>query len=558
MTLSGIVVLLVGAIAVVRVVVHFWPRLFPRSTTSQILLALEANRTSRHSDVDLLAAYHRFRTADDADADALPDRTWQDLDLDEVFATLDYAESEPGRQYLNHLLRTPTHSRERLAKLERAVGRFAGDPEMANRARRALRRLSDRRAARLAHLLFGDLPERPRGWWLFPLLTATSLTCLALIPIWPRSLLVWLGVCVANVAVQVFYKHRVAEFVPAIHELPAFLGAADALGELRADELTEQTDRLRGSTQRFVVLRRSSLWLMFEPGQANAEIASFFEYVNMLFLFDVNAFVFALGTIRGSNAELRRMFEAIGYLDAALSIAKWRSTLPHWTRPDFTEPQKSLDAEDVVHPLLTAPVANTLCVAQSVLITGSNMSGKTTFVRTLGVNAVLAQSLHTVCARRWRAPLLRVRTSIGRADSIMEGKSYYLAEVEAVLDLIRAKETQVQHLFLLDEIFRGTNTTERVAAAYAVLAHLDRGDDIVIVATHDLEVLDLLDDSYAARHFREQIDRDALVFDYRIQDGRSSTRNAIALLTFMKYPDELVADALNHLDWMDRRALDMS
>jgi DNA mismatch repair ATPase MutS len=140
----------------------------------------------------------------------------------------------------------------------------------------------------------------------------------------------------------------------------------------------------------------------------------------------------------------------------------------------------------------------------------------------------------------------------------MEGKSYYLAEIEGVLALIRAKEDGAQHLFLLDEIFRGTNTTERVAAASAVLANLDRGQDIVVVATHDIEVLDLLNDAYAARHFREQIENDALTFDYRIQDGRSSTRNAIALLKFMRYPDDVVADALNALDWAERKALDMS
>ena len=557
MTLPVTLVALVAAIAAVRVALHLWPRFFPSSTTSHVLRALEADRTSRHADAELLAAYHRYR-ANGADPNVLPDRTWQDLDLDDVFASLDYAESEPGRQYLNYLLHTPTQSREHLAKLERVVGRFASDPATADRARNALRRLSDRRAAHLVHLLFGDVPARPRGWWLFPMLTATSLGCLALISVWPRSFLVWVGVCVANVAVQVFYKPRVKEFIPAIHELPAFLGVADALGALEATELAEETERLRGRPRRFAVLRRASMWLMFEPGQVNGEVASVFEYVNMLFLFDVNAFLFATETIRGSSAELRRMFEAIGYIDAALSIARWRESLTQWSRPEFVELGKSLAVEDVVHPLLDVPVANTLKVEQSVLITGSNMSGKTTFVRTLGVNAVLAQSLHTVCARSWVAPMLRVRTSIGRSDSIMEGKSYYLAEVESVLNLIRAKEAGAQHLFLLDEIFRGTNTTERVAAAYAVLAHLDRGNDIVVVATHDLEVLDLLNDSFAARHFREQIENDALTFDYRIQDGRSSTRNAIALLKFMKYPDELVATALDNLDWVERRVLDIS
>jgi hypothetical protein len=557
MTLSQVVLLLVGATVAVRLVLRVWPKLFPGSTTSHVLRALAADRTSRHADLDLLSAYFRYRSRD-SNPSALPDRTWQDLDLDDVFASLDYAESEPGRQYLYDLLRTPTRSREQLAALDRAATRFTDDAALAERVRGALRGLTDRRAGRLAHLFFDELPARPALWWIFPLLTATSLACLALIVVWPTSLLVWIGVCIANIAVQLVYKPRVKEFVPAIHELPAFIRAAESLGRVDAPELERQTRVLRSGVKRFASLRRASRWLMFEPEQTNAEVASLFEYVNMLFLFDVNAFVFATETLRASADELRAVFEAVGYIDAARSIAAWRATLPRWARPELTEARKSIAARGLVHPLVEDAVPNDLHADQSVLITGSNMSGKTTFVRALGVNAVLAQSLGTVRADEWTAPFLTVRTSIGRADSVLEGKSYYLAEVESILALIRAKESGEQHLFLLDEIFRGTNTTERVAAASAVLEHLDRGDDIVVVATHDVEVLDLLGDAYAARHFREQVERDALTFDYRIQDGRSSTRNAIALLAFMQYPDELVRRAHESLDWAGRRALDIS
>lgn len=203
---------------------------------------------------------------------------------------------------------------------------------------------------------------------------------------------------------------------------------------------------------------------------------------------------------------MRDMFEAIGYLDAVQSITAWRSTLPGWTTPEFTEARKALHVEALIHPLLTDPVPNSLNVEDaSVLITGSNMSGKTTFVRAMGVSAVLTQTLHTACAGVWRAPILRVRTSIGRADSIMDGKSYYLAEVESVRTL-------------------------------------------VLVATHDIEVLDLLGGSYGAHHFREEIADGAMTFDYRIRVGPSSTRNAIALLELMQYPAELVADALRAIN----------
>jgi hypothetical protein len=529
-------------------------RLLPGARIS-LALARERReeRRARVADMDLAAAYHT-QLPPESRADALDDRTWQDLDLDEVFCSVDFTRSEPGRQYLYHLLRTPTFSRDRLDLLERAVRRLDKDPTATDRIRSSLRRLDDPRAARLVHLILGELPTRPALWWIFPLLTFGALACLALIVLWPRALVIWIAISVVNVGVQLFYRPRVAHFVPALHEIPAFLRAATELGSAQVDELAPGSRILGDGARRLGSLRRATTWLMFEPGQANEFVATLYEYVNLLFLFDVNAFVFTTETLRSSRTELRSMFDAIGYIDAVQSVVAWRDGLPRWAVPEFAPPGKQLMVQALVHPLLTEPVPNSLAVEDaSVLITGSNMSGKTTFVRALGVNAVLAQTLNSTCADGWRAPMLRVRTSIGRSDSLIEGKSYYLAEVESVRALIDAKEDGEQHLFLLDEIFRGTNTVERVSAAAAVLAYLDRGPDLVVVATHDIELLDLLGDRYVAHHFREEIADGAVTFDYRIHDGPSSTRNAIALLEVTGYPAELVADARATLDWQHRR-----
>jgi DNA mismatch repair ATPase MutS len=149
--------------------------------------------------------------------------------------------------------------------------------------------------------------------------------------------------------------------------------------------------------------------------------------------------------------------------------------------------------------------------------------------------------------------MMRVSTSIGQSDNILQGKSYYMAEVETALEMARSKETGKQHLFLLDELFRGTNTTERVAAAYALLSYLNRGNDLVVVATHDIELLGLLGASFESYHFRETIAEGALTFDFRIRAGPSSTRNAIALLQVMQFPKDLVRDALSMTDWPGRK-----
>ncbi len=368
--------------------------------------------------------------------------------------------------------------------------------------------------------------------------------CLVLMIVWPQLLVVWISVCVANMVVQATYKSQIAQVLSAVHELPAFLRVAAELGAMTIPGCEHETRTLREGARSLAALRGATRWLMFEPGPANEIASAVYAYVNLLFLFDANAFVFATATLRRERALTRAMWQAIGAIDTAQSVATWRRTLPVWCVPDLSGAAKHLEVTDLTHPLIEHAVANSFALHnESALITGSNMSGKTTFARALGVNAVLGQTLATVCAESWRSPVLRVCTSIGRSDSVLEGKSYYMAEVESVLSLIAAQESGEAHLFLLDELYRGTNTVERVAAASAVLRRLDQADDLVVVTTHDLELIELLTGRYTVFNFREEVGDGGLVFDYRIRTGEGSTRNAIALLERIGYPAEVVGEA---------------
>jgi DNA mismatch repair ATPase MutS len=178
------------------------------------------------------------------------------------------------------------------------------------------------------------------------------------------------------------------------------------------------------------------------------------------------------------------------------------------------------------------------------------MSGKTTFLRTVGVTTVMAQTIATCLADGYAAPRFVVRSVIGRADDLLSGKSYYAMEVEAVLALVRAGRTGVPHLLLFDEMFRGTNAVERIAAGEAVLASLVAAPGtpprphVAIAATHDRELVDLLRARYAPCHFTDSVGPDGLVFDFKIHPGPATSRNAIALLRLAGAPDELVAQAL--------------
>jgi DNA mismatch repair ATPase MutS len=188
-----------------------------------------------------------------------------------------------------------------------------------------------------------------------------------------------------------------------------------------------------------------------------------------------------------------------------------------------------------------------LCDERSILITGSNMAGKTTFLRTVGINVILAQTLNLCLAERATMPRAMVRSSIRREDRLAQGESLYAVELERIRDMIQDAAGDHLHLFLLDEIFRGTNTLERISAATAVLHHLGQSH-LVMVTTHDLELQDLLAGSYDMYHFSEQIAAGAYGFNYCIQPGPTTGRNAIRLLELKGYPESITREARRMAD----------
>ena len=274
----------------------------------------------------------------------------------------------------------------------------------------------------------------------------------------------------------------------------------------------------------------AAVWLVLELLKAafNVEVILFHRFI---------------GSIIARRNAIHGLFRFIGETDAAISVARLRGETPT-CRPEFTD-GKYLRAEEVVHPLIGNCVPNTLELdGTGLLLTGSNMSGKTTFIRTLVLNALLAETLDICFAEAYTAPYMKIYSSIRISDDIAEGTSYYLQEVLTVKRFIDASQEPAPCLFALDELFKGTNTTERIAAGKAVLAHLNRGPHLVLVSTHDVELAELLrKDGYELHHFREEVIGRKLVFDYRLHTGPLTTRNAIRILEMYDYPRDLIAEA---------------
>jgi hypothetical protein len=480
-------------------------------------------------DLARIGSYHRG-----SGVAGIDERTWSDLDLDDVVARIDTTRSGVGQQLLYHLVRTPLLDRDALAQRERELAHVASRRSPLTRELEPLGKLD----LYDVHQLFRrELPDPPPSLLLFPLVTLLSILAVASAFVVPQGLFAVIVMAAVTFGIYFTYRRRIFEFIQPVTVLKRMLDAGERIAVILSN------DALQRDARTLAPLRRASRWLVMENVQADNLVGLIYHYFNMFLLLDVNAFVFSLETIRARVAELERLFVAVGMTDALLAVDSFRASTRTAT-PEFTDTPKRAECVRVAHPLLDDGVANDLVLdGRGVLITGSNMSGKTTFLRAMGVNAVLAQSMHTVVADRWYAPLLRVRTSIGKADSLAEGRSYYLREVDDIRALVVAAESDEPHLFIVDELFRGTNTQERVAAGAAVLRHLARGPHLPLASTHDLELLELLADEYEFHHFRETIDGGDLTFDYTLRDGPSSTRNAIAILAMRNFPRAILDDA---------------
>jgi hypothetical protein len=519
--------------------------------------------------MDAIRASHRSRLSASGSSASMDDRTWDDLILDDVFAALDRTESTLGQHALYHRLRTAPIA-DSLDAFEALVTRMSADVQARERAQMALARLQDAHGYDLWWLLQPDALDSP-GWYLiFPLLTASTIVALLVGLFWLHLLPLVIGVVAINVIVRSTTDHRIGAAAAAFRQLAPLIATAQGLAFLSGNDIDQIVAPIRLEAPRLTRLKTVARWVSGDPfmlsanattslSVASSDVANVvYEYLNLGFLLDANAIFFGARQLRARASGLLRAIAAIGDVDAAVSVASFRAGTSGWTRPRFTQPGAPMRLTDVRHPLVADAVPNSLQLGppHGVLVTGSNMSGKSTLLRTVGVSAVLAQTINTCVATGYEAPVFDVRSCIGRADDLLAGKSYYLVEVEALLGLVRASHEGAPHLFLLDELFRGTNAVERIAAGEAVLIELvvdgsDVKPHIVLAATHDGELVDLLRDRYAAFHFGDAIGPNGLTFDYHLLPGPATTRNAITLLQLQGAPESLVNRALTRAAELD-------
>lgn len=481
----------------------------------------------------------------------IDDITWNDLGMDDVFLRIDRTMSAAGEEYLYYTLRNVTCGKEVTEHLEEVVTWLEREETARVRIQLLMRKLGHLGKYSLYDYLdnldyLGDRSGMSKRTVLGDLL---YLPFMVLLFLQPSIGMIGIVGCMLWHILTYFREKKVIE--PYIISFAYVLRLSDICEELVKLDIpvyTGEMEELKAAVGSVRELRKGSYWVMAgNRGQTGGNpLDILVDYLRMIFHFDILQFNRMLAKIREKTDPVDVMLKNVGYLDMASSIGAFRNSLEEYCLPEFLPKDGGacLDMENGWHPLLKNAVKNSIRAEKGVLLTGSNASGKSTFLKTVAVNAILAQTIHTCTAKKYRAPVFCIYSSMALRDNMADGESYYIVEIRSlkrILDAAAGKDGPI--LCFVDEVLRGTNTVERIAAATQILHSLSSGNTLCFAATHDIEMADLLREDYDNYHFEETIEEGNIIFPYRLLPGKTSTKNAIRLLELMGYEETITKNA---------------
>lgn len=473
----------------------------------------------------------------------ISEREVVDLDIEDLFTYIDRTGSKVGQQYLYHKLRV-IGDREKLLRFDLLSREFDSNSSLRLDCQLQLSKINSNQSFDLESLIDGSHPKRPANIWVAYLLAICALLVLVISLFKPIFILGVLPVLIINWVTHYKNKLNVDLYVNGVVQLRKAMKVAHVLSSFdeikihfKEFDFFERINSFSGKI-RFIGFEKDLGNEMSGVGWTAMEL------LKMFFNLEYIVFYNFIDSIEKERDSIDKLFCFIGEVDAAISIASLRAGNLSICKPEFVD-SKRFSFEEMVHPLLEKCVSNSLNLAdKSMLLTGSNMSGKTSFIRMVAINSLLAQTLNFCFAKSYSAPFIKLYSSIRITDNLLDDTSYYLEEVNTIKLLIEASISKELCLFVLDEIFKGTNTIERVSGGKAILSFLNTNNNFVFVSTHDIELTNLLEeDNYELYHFTEKVADNNLAFDHKLKNGPLTTRNAIKILELHDYPNEIIDEA---------------
>lgn len=473
----------------------------------------------------------------------LDDITWNDLEMDRIFMLLNHTWSSVGESSLYALLRTPCFSKEEIEKRNELIEYFRTHAEERENLEFFFANIGKSGRHSIFDFIYNLAGQTPGKRWKELLWSVLIALSIGLIFIRPEYGILALICCMIGSWADYYKKKRKIEpYIMSCAALLQIMKAAKKLEKMDLGPATPYQEKICQARKKLSGFKRNSYFVMAGGGVGGGIEKMLIDYVNFTFHIDLIQFSSLIRELRKNLEYFDIMVENMGMLECTTAIASFRTMMPEHCLPEFSG-QTELQAENLYHPLIQEPVKNSISVSRGVLLTGSNASGKSTFLKTVAINAVLAQTIDTCMADRFQTGFFRVYSSMALRDDLAGQESYYIVEIKSLKRILDQIGKGEPILAFIDEVLRGTNTVERIAASSEILKSMHRADMICFAATHDVELTHLLEEEYENYHFQEEVKDDEILFDYKLYEGRATSRNAIRLLHIMGYEDAIIQAA---------------
>lgn len=482
--------------------------------------------------------------------------TWNDLSMDRVFDRLNSAGSSVGEEYLRKALQSLVMDEKLLTERSERAERLTADPKLCERLGKVFHELGKTKKLSLYDYIFRFHEVKTSGNGIHYLLIALLVAAIVMIFIKPVIGILFLVVMFAvNIGSYFRYKAGIESYFMCFKYIVRMLRAASQIEKITAasrqqgaDPFGPLCDTLAADSQELAPLRRGSFLLTNSVSGSLVDVVM--DYVRMLFHVDIIHFNRVKKLAQEKTDVIDRLFCTLGEIELAVCICRYRGSLETWCRPSFSQPEREeqlfLSVRNMYHPLTHKVVYNDLDTRHSILLTGSNASGKSTFLKQIAINQILAQTIHTCLASSFQTGFFRVLSSMALSDNILKNESYFIVEIKSlkrIVDAASDTDNEVPVMCFIDEVLRGTNTRERIAASSQILKALSAMRVLCFAATHDIELTELLAGHMDNYHFEEQIEGNDVIFDYKLRQGPSRTRNAIKLMEVYGFDPSVTKEA---------------
>lgn len=462
--------------------------------------------------------------------------TWNDLSMDDIYQSLNRCLSSAGDQALYGMLRKPLLDPLTIKERKEIMNWFQAHPETRRQLRSQCFRIGGQCERALDDFYQVYQHSMHLNVKVIYLLVAMMFISIVAAFLHPAFALSPIAVLIANIVISMLYrKNHSYAFLSANH----LIRYVQCIMQLQKMEWSETV------LQRYPIERLATSLSSLE----HSLFPDLYQGDGLILLLGKNVFcgeMLSFARLYNSlwkhQTEVLEAIQVIGELEALMSASAYFKSQSTLCEACFVDGKK-MQATQMVHPLLNKPIPNDVIAQKNILISGSNASGKSTFLKMIAINAILAQSFGYALAKTYEATCFHIMTSMSLKDSIEQQESYFMAEVRSLKRMMDQAKKEVPLLCLIDEILRGTNTGERIAAASAILAKFAQPQILCIAATHDLELTTILNQHYENMHFSEDMEKGEMKFSYQIQTGPSNSHNALPLLQNLGFSDALMQDA---------------